>query len=230
MGSNDSKPAAGRSEYGRVKVALPPGKGLMDWVRLASGKVLAKKRMAVDHEELMKHNKQNDCWIHIFGQVYDVTSYLEFHPGGIPELMRAAGTDGTDLFNQIHAWVNYENMLKSCLVGRFTVPKPGPSTVDSTDQQPSVSAQLNALIMKGKQNQETYGVTFTMDVDTVILSCPHWYSANLRLENVVVDWSSSKKHFRIVVRPMGNPAIEVKWGMSSTRARFAHIPFVGHLP
>ncbi|EYC28853.1 hypothetical protein Y032_0007g3460 [Ancylostoma ceylanicum] len=38
MGSNDSKPAVGRSEYGRVKVALPPGKGLMDWVRLASGK------------------------------------------------------------------------------------------------------------------------------------------------------------------------------------------------
>ncbi|RCN51358.1 cytochrome b5-like Heme/Steroid binding domain protein [Ancylostoma caninum] len=223
MGSNDSKPAVGRSEYGRVKVALPPGKGLMDWVRLASGKVLAKKRMSVDHEELMKHNKQNDCWIHIFGQVYDVTSYLEFHPGGIPELMRAAGTDGTDLFNQIHAWVNYENMLKSCLVGRFTgdlskLPKPGPSTADSTNQQPSVSAQLNALIMKGKQNQETYGVTFTMDVDTVMLSCPHWYSANLRLENVVVEWSTSKKHFRIVVRPMGNPAIEVKWDGISTES------------
>lgn len=121
--------------------------------------------------------------MHVLAQVYDVTSYLEFHPGGIPELMRAAGTDGTDLFNQIHAWVNYDNMLKSCLVGRFTgdlskckfleylnlralhqkwlfsVPKPGPSTVDSTDQPPSVSAQLNALIMKGKQNQETYGVT-----------------------------------------------------------------------
>lgn len=33
------QPTAGRSEYGRVKVALPKGKGLMDWVRLTSGKV-----------------------------------------------------------------------------------------------------------------------------------------------------------------------------------------------
>ena len=48
-----------------------------------------------------------------------MTAYLEFHPGGIPELLRAAGTDGTDLFNQYHAWVNYENMLKSCYVGQF---------------------------------------------------------------------------------------------------------------
>ncbi|VDO06330.1 unnamed protein product [Haemonchus placei] len=135
------KPPVGRSEYGRVKVALLPGKGLMDWVRLASGKILAKKRMSVDHEELVKHNKRDDCWIHIFGQVYDVTSYLEFHPGGVPELMRAAGTDATDLFNQYHAWVNYENMLKSCLVGRFTgdlskLPQPGPPT---TEQPESIS-------------------------------------------------------------------------------------------
>uniref|UniRef100_A0A183GPI7 Cytochrome-b5 reductase n=1 Tax=Heligmosomoides polygyrus TaxID=6339 RepID=A0A183GPI7_HELPZ len=114
------KSPLGRSEYGRVKIALPPGKGLMDWVRLASSKILARKQMTVDHEELMKHNKRDDCWIHIYGQVYDVTSYLEFHPGGVPELMRAAGTDATDLFIQYHAWVNYENMLKSCFVGRFS--------------------------------------------------------------------------------------------------------------
>ena len=41
-------------------------------------------------------------------QVYDVSQYLEFHPGGIPELMRAAGTDATALFNQVSAW---ETML-----------------------------------------------------------------------------------------------------------------------
>ncbi|KAK6727049.1 hypothetical protein RB195_005008 [Necator americanus] len=220
MGSSESKPPVGRSEYGRVKVALPPGKGLMDWVRLASGKVLAKKRMSVDHEELMKHNKQDDCWIHIFGQVYDVTSYLEFHPGGISELMRAAGTDATDLFNQYHAWVNYDNMLKSCLVGRFTgdlskLPQPGPST---SDQPQSVSAQLNALIVKGKQKQETYGVDIIKDATSVTLKCQYWTTDNLRLENVAVDWSSSKQHFRIVVRPMGNPAIEVKWGGISTES------------
>jgi cytochrome-b5 reductase len=44
---------------------------------------------------------------------------MEFHPGGELELMRGAGTDATPLFTEIHPWVNYESMLKSCLVGQF---------------------------------------------------------------------------------------------------------------
>jgi cytochrome-b5 reductase len=52
-------------------------------------------------------------------QVYDVTQYLEYHPGGMEELMRAAGTDATELFNEHHMWVNHGAMLKSCVVGRF---------------------------------------------------------------------------------------------------------------
>lgn len=33
--------------------------------------------------------------------------------------MRAAGRDATQLFNEIHSWVNYRSMLKSCIVGPF---------------------------------------------------------------------------------------------------------------
>ncbi|EPY87909.1 hypothetical protein CB1_000212005 [Camelus ferus] len=32
--------------------------------------------------------------------VYNVSPYMEYHPGGEDELMRAAGSDGTDLFDQ----------------------------------------------------------------------------------------------------------------------------------
>lgn len=35
------------------------------------------------------------------GLVYNVTPYMEYHPGGEDELMKAAGTDGTDLFDQV---------------------------------------------------------------------------------------------------------------------------------
>ena len=31
--------------------------------------------------------------------------------------MRAAGRDGTKLFMEIHPWVNWKNMLGTCLVG-----------------------------------------------------------------------------------------------------------------
>lgn len=44
---------------------------------------------------------------------------MDFHPGGVDELMRAAGTDGTALFTEEHKWVNYQSMLSSCLIGPF---------------------------------------------------------------------------------------------------------------
>lgn len=33
--------------------------------------------------------------------------------------MRGVGTDATNLFNEVHAWVNYESMLSKCLVGKL---------------------------------------------------------------------------------------------------------------
>ncbi|XP_010564041.1 PREDICTED: cytochrome b5 reductase 4 isoform X3 [Haliaeetus leucocephalus] len=97
----------------------------MDWIRLTkSGRDLTglKGRLIeVTEDELAKHNKKEDCWICIRGFVYNVTPYMEYHPGGEDELMKAAGADGTDLFDQVHRWVNYESMLKECLVGRMAV-------------------------------------------------------------------------------------------------------------
>lgn len=37
----------------------------------------------------------------VAGLVYNVSPYMEYHPGGEEELMRAAGADGTDLFNEV---------------------------------------------------------------------------------------------------------------------------------
>lgn len=95
----------------------------MDWIRFSkSGKDLTGLRgrlIEVTQEELQKHNKREDCWTCIRGMVYNVTPYMDYHPGGEDELMRAAGIDGTDLFDQVHRWVNYESMLKECLVGRM---------------------------------------------------------------------------------------------------------------
>ncbi|KAL1123489.1 hypothetical protein AAG570_002569 [Ranatra chinensis] len=51
------------------------------------------------------------------GKVYNVTRYLDFHPGGVDEIMKGAGMDATSLFNKVHPWVNYESMLKRCFVG-----------------------------------------------------------------------------------------------------------------
>ncbi|XP_074661072.1 cytochrome b5 reductase 4-like isoform X2 [Tubulanus polymorphus] len=111
----------------RNKVQLAPGHSMMDWIRLGmkSGASLNGcngRKFTVTSDELSKHNHRTDAWTCINGYVYNITPYMEFHPGGVDELMRAAGTDGTDLFNQIHKWVNAESMLSKCLIGKIESP------------------------------------------------------------------------------------------------------------
>uniref|UniRef100_A0A1I8PDS4 Cytochrome b5 heme-binding domain-containing protein n=2 Tax=Stomoxys calcitrans TaxID=35570 RepID=A0A1I8PDS4_STOCA len=105
----------------RNKCALKPGHSLMDWIRLGnSGADLSGTKgriIPVTPEELAKHNTRNDAWMAIRGVVYNVTRYMDFHPGGIEELMRGVGKDATKLFNEVHAWVNYQQLLNKCLIG-----------------------------------------------------------------------------------------------------------------
>lgn len=50
------------------------------------------------------------------GRVYNVTHYMDFHPGGYAELMRGVGQDGTDLFNQVgSAPVTTGNAHENCI-------------------------------------------------------------------------------------------------------------------
>ncbi|THG96262.1 hypothetical protein EW026_g5539 [Hermanssonia centrifuga] len=83
------------------KVALQPGHGPLDWANLKkSGTDLrgVDGLMRVSPSVLKQHNKRDDAWSAFNGKVYNITSYLPYHPGGEKELMRVAGRDGTKLF------------------------------------------------------------------------------------------------------------------------------------
>jgi cytochrome-b5 reductase len=43
--------------------------------------------------QVSSHSKNNDCWIIIHGKVYDVTKFLQDHPGGEDVLLDLAGSD-----------------------------------------------------------------------------------------------------------------------------------------
>ncbi|CAI5437764.1 unnamed protein product [Caenorhabditis angaria] len=223
-----AKPAIGRSEYGRVKVALAPGKGFMDWLRLTQNKALAKRVASVDHVELSKHDKKEDCWVHLFGIVYDVTQYLEFHPGGIPELLRAAGRDATPLFNQYHAWVNYESMLKACIVGPFNgdLSKLKPCLPPTTSDDKKVPASTSLF---ASSSENFYGSRIVPIDNGVYLEHDDW--TDLTEQNVIVsiEETNVKKaitstgeeiaenacKFRVLVHHFWKPAMEFEFDPST---------------
>jgi cytochrome b involved in lipid metabolism len=58
--------------------------------------------MRIPPSVLKQHNKREDAWSVFNGKVYNITPYIDFHPGGVKELMRVAGRDGTKLFGMPH--------------------------------------------------------------------------------------------------------------------------------
>lgn len=117
------------------KVMLAPGHSPLDWAALtrstsptAPTKLrgsdatahLGPHRLGRVTPSQLKHQngrKGKDAWTVYQGKVYNISAYLDFHPGGRDELMKGAGRASDGLFAEVHPWVNWDGMLQGCLVG-----------------------------------------------------------------------------------------------------------------
>ena len=52
-------------------------------------------------DQIATHNTETDCWLQIHDKVYDVTRYLDTHPGGAEVILDTAGGNATDMFEDI---------------------------------------------------------------------------------------------------------------------------------
>lgn len=68
-------------------------------------------------EEVALHNSRASCWIVLHGKVYDVTNFLNDHPGG-SEIMEAHfGRDASAAFDEVNHSDEAHEMLKDWLQG-----------------------------------------------------------------------------------------------------------------
>lgn len=67
--------------------------------------------------EVATHCTRDDAWVIIDERVYDMTRFIDKHPGGVGPMINLAGKDGTDVFANYHAARIYRTMLPSFLIG-----------------------------------------------------------------------------------------------------------------
>ncbi|WOH06629.1 hypothetical protein DCAR_0626057 [Daucus carota subsp. sativus] len=70
-------------------------------------------------EEVAKHNKTKDCWLIISGKVYDVTPFMDDHPGGDEVLLSSTGKDATDDFEDVGHSDNAREMMEKYYIGEI---------------------------------------------------------------------------------------------------------------
>lgn len=74
-----------------------------------------KKENIYSYDEVSKHNKINNAWVTYGKNVYDVSKFVESHPGGQDKIMLAAGKGLEPYWNIYKQHTNNPNIIKDFL-------------------------------------------------------------------------------------------------------------------
>jgi isopentenyl diphosphate isomerase/L-lactate dehydrogenase-like FMN-dependent dehydrogenase len=103
-----------------------------------------------DAAEVAKHNTPEDCWVCLYGDVWDVTEFLPGHPGGSKIILQLAGRDATEEYDPIHPPGTLEGNLKpEAKLGKIdpaTIPLAKPDDAEKEQEKegpPDMQSLLN---------------------------------------------------------------------------------------
>ncbi|KAL1903472.1 hypothetical protein Sste5346_000099 [Sporothrix stenoceras] len=67
--------------------------------------------------DVAAHNSRSSCWVIVSGKAYDVTEFLDEHPGGARSILRFAGRDATAEYEPLHPPGTIESLPKDKHLG-----------------------------------------------------------------------------------------------------------------
>mmetsp|Transcript_12277 Transcript_12277/g.20346 ORF Transcript_12277/g.20346 Transcript_12277/m.20346 type:complete len:586 (+) Transcript_12277:79-1836(+) len=111
---NKDKTMTYREDRGKTILApLLPEKSKKNKDAVKTKKPLKKYTM----KQVAERNTREELWVSIDGQVYDLTKFVDRHPGGPLVIENMAGKDCTDAFMNYHQARIYTTMLPTYLIG-----------------------------------------------------------------------------------------------------------------
>jgi cytochrome b involved in lipid metabolism len=116
----------------------------------ASGKPGATKgALILSNSEVAKHNTRSDCWSIVKGKVYNLTSYVQSHPGGSSVIANICGKDGSGAFSNQHGVQSKpNNTLDGFLLGTVG------SSISSQASQKVIAPPASSGSGEGEEGEE----------------------------------------------------------------------------
>ncbi|XP_051058040.1 cytochrome b5 [Phodopus roborovskii] len=114
-------------------------------------------------EEIQKHKDSKSTWVILHHKVYDLTKFLEEHPGGEEVLREQAGGDATENFEDVGHSTDARELSKTYIIGelhpddRSKIAKPVETLITTVDSNsswwtnwviPAISALAVALMYR----------------------------------------------------------------------------------
>ncbi|KAH7050146.1 cytochrome b2 [Macrophomina phaseolina] len=133
--------------------------------------------------DIRSHNTKDDCWIVVNSKVWDVTDFLDKHPGGSGIILKYAGADATKAYDEIHApGIIEESLPPDNLKGTITassdtpppatpadesVPAPGKPEHDKPELRKLISAEDFAKVASKHLTAKTWAFYSSAATDLV---------------------------------------------------------------
>jgi len=80
---------------------------------------MANEKRVITLEELKEHNNAKSCWMAIHDKVYDITKFLDEHPGGEEVLLEQSGTYATEAFEDVGHSTDARELMEDYYLGEL---------------------------------------------------------------------------------------------------------------
>ncbi|KAJ5152804.1 NADH-cytochrome b5 reductase 1 [Penicillium canariense] len=103
-------------------------------------------------EDVAVHNTKADMWMVIHGQVFDITKYVQDHPGGADVLVEVAGQDATAAYEDVGHSEDAREIMQPYLVGtladaqEYVRPKAVRVVSSTTPEKPKSASRSRAIV------------------------------------------------------------------------------------
>eukprot|EP01064_Diplonema_japonicum_P037915 TRINITY_DN9023_c0_g1_i1.p2 TRINITY_DN9023_c0_g1~~TRINITY_DN9023_c0_g1_i1.p2 ORF type:complete len:140 (+),score=30.76 TRINITY_DN9023_c0_g1_i1:68-487(+) len=91
----------------------------------------------VTWEELEEHSSEANAWLAVYGRVYDVSKFMDDHPGGADPLWQMAGQDATSEWDAVGHKEGAARLMEKMIVGKLVGKRPQRRTATKPTSQPT---------------------------------------------------------------------------------------------